>query len=73
MKITVTSTERIVTLNGVQARIWEGETSSGIPVHCFITRIGVDEKENRKQFEKELQECTPPSTAMQSYPISLII
>jgi len=23
----------------VPARIWEGQTDSGIPVHCYITRI----------------------------------
>lgn len=39
MKITIESTDKIVYLNGIPARIWEGETASGICVHCFITRI----------------------------------
>ncbi len=43
MKITIESTSKIVTVetrNGpIQARVWQGETESGIPVHAFITRI----------------------------------
>lgn len=39
MTITIKSTTKMVELNGVPARIWEGETESGIPVHCYITRI----------------------------------
>ena len=30
MKITIENTDKIVTLNGVPARIWEGKTDSGI-------------------------------------------
>ena len=33
------STTKIVEVNGVRARIWEGLTGSGIPVHAYITRI----------------------------------
>ena len=39
MKVTLESTTKIVELNGVQARIWEGTTEGGIRVHAFITRI----------------------------------
>ncbi len=42
MKITVENTTKIVTLNGVPARIWEGFTESGIKCHCYITRIAID-------------------------------
>lgn len=35
MKITVESTDKIVHLDGVPARIWDGETSTGIKVHCY--------------------------------------
>jgi len=41
MKIEIESTEKIVAFNGVKARIWEGRTASGIPVHCYVTRIAV--------------------------------
>ena len=56
MKITIENTDKIVTLNGVPARIWEGETDSGIRVHCFIPRIAVRRDEARiEEFEQELQ------------------
>ncbi len=56
MEIIMNSTEKIVALNGVPARVWEGETSSGVPVHCFVTRIAVSKDDDCSQFEKELQE-----------------
>ncbi|HEY1234767.1 MAG TPA: hypothetical protein VGH22_15420, partial [Candidatus Binatia bacterium] len=66
MKITIHSTTRVVTLStsldSVRARIWEGETESGIKVHCYVTRIAIDEKETRvTEFERELEEQAPPS------------
>lgn len=41
MKVQLHSTEKIVTLNGVPARVWEGVTDGGINCHAFITRNGV--------------------------------
>jgi hypothetical protein len=73
MKITVTSTEQIVQFNDVPARVWAGETDSGIPVHCFITRIAVDEKENTEQFDRELQTHEPPRPELAVYPLKMIL
>lgn len=43
MKITIESTTKMVTLmiDGAElpARVWQGETASGIPVVCFVTAI----------------------------------
>lgn len=72
MKITIKSTNKIVELNGVPARVWEGQTESGIKVHCFVTRIDIDHDELRAyEFEKELHETTPPSPE-EYYPSKLI-
>jgi hypothetical protein len=74
MTITVQNTTKIVELNGVPARVWEGETSTGIKVHCYITRIAVEENEPRvDEFKKELQECAPPSVGVKSIPLRLIL
>lgn len=79
MKITLTSTTKIVMLkpgplaDGVPARVWEGETESGIKVHAFITRVAIDKNENAEQFEKELQECEVPSSEVQAIPSRLIL
>ena len=73
MKITIESTSKVVTLNGVDARIWEGHTASGIPVHCFITRIGVARDQDTKQFESELEEMKAPSAEVASYSMRMIL
>ena len=74
MKITIESTSKIVELNDVPARIWEGETESGIKVHCFITRIAHDKNEERAdEFRTELQKQKPPSKRVDSYPLSMFI
>lgn len=58
MKITLISTAAIVEINdgSLLARIWEGHTSSGIPVHALIPLISVSEEQNQLQFENELME-----------------
>ena len=74
MKITIENTSKIISLNGIPARIWEGKTESGIKVHCFVTRIAVDQDESRiEEFEKELNETKAPSREMESYPTKLIL
>jgi hypothetical protein len=74
MQITIFNTEKIVTLDGIPARIWEGETSTGIKVHCYITRIAVDKDEPRiDEFQKELEEQKPPSPGIAAIPLNLIL
>lgn len=73
MRIEIESTEKIVQLNGVPARVWEGETESGISVHCFVTRISPQTHENIEQFEKELQEQKAPSPEVVAYPLRMIL
>ena len=73
MKVNLESTTKIVTLNGVPARIWEGKTESGMKVHAFITRVAVDKDEDQTQLQKELQECAAPSKEVEAYPFSLIL
>ncbi len=87
MKITVESTGKLVqfevgTASGdsvvVPARIWEGFTDDGIPVHCYITRICPTIAEPvppiiAAKFAKDLQECVPPSAAVRSIPLRMIL
>jgi hypothetical protein len=73
MQIQVESTTKIVDLNGVPARVWEGHTSSGIPIHCFITRIAVEHVQDSSQFDEELQSCRPPSFAVEAIPLRMIL
>ena len=73
VKIQIESTTKIVNVNGVPARIWEGATESGIPVHCYVTRIAVPNDADHAEFERELQEHAAPSTDVQAIPLSLIL
>lgn len=59
MKIIMDSTNEIVTVNGIPARLWEGKTESGIKCFALIAKIGVadDKSTDHSQFEKELKEC----------------
>ena len=73
MKITVESTSKIVELNGVPARIWEGKTESGIPVHCYVTRIAVAKDKDSFEFARDLQEHRPPSAEVEAIPLRMIL
>ena len=67
------STHKIVELNGVQARIWEGHTAAGVPCHAYLTRIAVSESEDSTQFERELQHHRVPSAEIQAIPLRLVL
>jgi hypothetical protein len=88
MKITIESTEKIVSLDirednhgiSMPARVWEGITDSGIPVHCFVTRIAPtidpDDPANAgkfTEFERELKEQRKPSVEIAAIPLRLIL
>ena len=77
MKLIIENTTKVVDLevNGsrIPARVWEGQTDTGIPVHCFITRVAVHESLDCTQFEKELAEQRKPSFAVQAIPVRLIL
>jgi hypothetical protein len=82
MKITIHSTTKVVQLQTPQgvipARIWEGTTERGTPVHAFVTRIcPTIEKpvpgELAEEFERDLQECEAPTAAVQGIPLRLIL
>ena len=74
MRITIETTTKVVEVDGVPARIWEGQTESGIPVHCMITRVVVDVAEDQAQFEAELAQCRPPRNPdVDAYPMRLLL
>jgi hypothetical protein len=82
MKISIESTTKIVQLQvrdvAVPARIWEGQTEDGTPVHCYITRICPSIEEPipdaiAKKFAAELQECVAPTAAVQTIPLRMIL
>ncbi len=74
MRVSLESTTKIVTINGVEARIWEGITDSGIPVHAFISRIATRASYDQTKFKAELDECREPyDQAIKAYPARLVL
>lgn len=74
MKVTLEATSKVVTLNGVPARIWEGQTEKGIPVHAFVTRIAVARDQDSSEFERDLQETRTPSVEVNAaYPARMVL
>lgn len=73
MKITLESTTKIVELNGVPARVWEGQTEDGIKLHAYVTRVAVNKEQDSSQFEKELQQHKAPSAEVEAIPLRMIL
>jgi hypothetical protein len=86
MKITIESTSKIIELVvgvhhcKVQARVWQGETESGVPVQVYVTRIApeiptsdprIDEL--TAEFERDLMRQAEPRPTVEAIPLRLII
>jgi hypothetical protein len=73
MKITIEPTTKMVQINGIPARIWEGVSDSGIPVHCYVTRIAVPKDMDCAQFDRELSEQRAPSAEVEAIPLRVVL
>jgi hypothetical protein len=84
MKVTLESTTKIVQLEidgrSVPARVWQGETENGVPVHAFITRIVPEVRLDHPDidwltaaFERDLQRQAEPSAVVHAIPLRFII
>lgn len=67
MKATITSTDRVVDVSDqhgrrAAARVWEGETESGIKFTAYITQVQVRAGQRREaEFNRELVQSGAPS------------
>ena len=79
MEIIIHSTDRIVTLNSkgggeIQGRVWEGNTDTGIPVVCVVTRIAAPLDRDQTEFRRELEEHEAPGDdAIAAFPLRMVI
>lgn len=80
MQLTLEPTDKIVTLvvndTEVPARIWQGQTSKGVPVHCYITRVAVDKNRPASElaeFERDLHETAAMRPDVDAIPMRLIL
>ncbi|HLK38813.1 MAG TPA: hypothetical protein VKU41_18755 [Polyangiaceae bacterium] len=72
MKVTLESTDKVVTLDGVPARVWQGHTERGVPCHAFIALVGVDREADHAEFERDLVERATPRAELQAYPARMV-
>jgi hypothetical protein len=70
MMITMMSTDKITTIDGVPVRCWIGKTEEGTVCHVFVHRLAVREEADRAEFDRELKEQLPPAMP---FPISAIL
>lgn len=73
MKMTIHNTSKIVQVNGVPARVWEGHTEAGIPVIAFVTRIAAERERDLAEFDRDLSEVSPPSPDVAAWPARMLI
>ncbi len=73
MTINLSPTSKIVELNGVPARVWEGMTDTGVKCFAFVTRIGCDQNADQSEFQKALSEVKAPSAEIASFPLRMVI
>jgi hypothetical protein len=64
MKIEITPTDKIVDVEGVQCRLWEGVTAGGGHCKVFVHRVAVHESQDQGVFERELKEMPQPMPAI---------
>lgn len=62
MRIQIEPTDKIVTLDGIQCRLWNGVTEDGTHVFLLVHRIGVHVDEDATKFTQALKEMDQPST-----------
>jgi hypothetical protein len=72
MVITIESTSRLVSVNGIKCRVWEGTTQAGVAVQVLIPRIAVLKDADTSQFDAELQEQRAPS-AVQAFDTRMVL
>lgn len=60
MKIAITATDQLTSVDGVPARVWDGVTEDGIHCKVFVHGIAVAAELDCSRFEEELREKLPP-------------
>jgi hypothetical protein len=73
MKITIESTGRIVNLEGIDCRLWEGTTERGVKIECLIPRVAARDDQDLSQFEAELKEQRAPSFRESAFPLRMLL
>jgi hypothetical protein len=58
MQITIRPTDRLVEIGDVIARVWDGETESGVAVLVYVSAIAIDANKVNESEVADLIELT---------------
>lgn len=72
MIVHLVPTSKLLTVDGVTARVWEGTTEGGVTVSALIVRIAVEQDANTVEFD-DLAQCAPPSVHVDAWPNRLVL
>ena len=73
MKLTIENTDRLVQINGIPARVWEGTTENGIAVQVLVTQVAVHRDDDQAQFLTELAEQRPLEAEISAFPLRMVL
>lgn len=89
MKVTLHSTSKVLEIvpegyiaggrsnpMPIKARLWEGQTESGVAVHCFMVRIAHDESlppAQQQEFSQQLESHEAPTVTPKAYDLRLFL
>lgn len=72
MRATLESTSKVVTVDGVPARVWEGTTERGVTIVAFVTRVTPLDGDPT-EFEEDLLKVAAPSEVVRFWPERLVL
>lgn len=73
MKLTAESTDKIVHVNGVPARVWNAVTEGGVRCTLLVTRVAVAVDQDGSEFERELSEHAAPTAEAAAWPLRMVL
>lgn len=73
MKITIESTTKVIFINNIATRIWEGETEDGTKIHCYISQIAANENVNVAKFYNDISNSKTPSPEVEAIPMEITL
>lgn len=76
MKLAIEPTSKLVALDGLDCRVWEGVDDQGVRVHCYIARVAIpiDSSDDvTDRFARRLRETRAPSAEVLAIPARLIL
>lgn len=73
MKLILEPTSKIIEIDGVPCRVWQGHSESGVPCHAHIALIAVNRDADAEDFNRELREVAAPRADVGDLPARMTL